>query len=193
MQLSGGAPPSVRPAGEARLTGDASAYLVVGGTSMTKLSAIPIAAACALIAATTALGAPPDVLVSSGSPPAPFSQNKQNEPAIAIDANHPTVLVSGSNDNIDMEACNAGDDTTCPFTNGIGVSGVYFSFDSGTTWTQPTYTGLSARNCQGVVGNTDPGCTPQVGPIGTLPLYYENGLVSDGDPAVAFGPKPGAG
>src|SRR5437762_4214325 len=160
-----------------------------GGTFMTKLSAIPIAAACALIAATTALGAGTDVLVSSGSPPAPFSQNKQNEPAIAIDANHPNVLVSGSNDEIDMEACNAGNDTTCPFTQGVGVSGVYFSFDSGQTWTQPTYTGWTGRDCLGTPG-ADAGCTPNVGSIGTLPWYYENGLVSDGDPAVAFGPKP---
>src|SRR6266566_6154106 len=160
---------------------------------MSKLSAIPVAAACVLLAATAALGQDtPDVRVSRGSPTAPFSQNKQNEPTIAIDANHPAVLVSGSNDNIDMEACNAGDDTTCPFTGGVGVSGVYFSFDSGQTWTQPTYTGWTARDCLGTPGS-DPGCTPHVGSIGTLPLYFENGLVSDGDPAVAFGPKPANG
>ncbi len=128
--------------------------------------------------------------MSNGSPTAPFSQNKQNEPAVAIDAGHPNVLVAGANDNIDMEACNSGDDTTCPFTPGIGVSGVYFSFDSGSTWTQPIYNGLTARNCLGVVGNSDLDCTPTVGQIGTLPLYYENGLTSDGDPAVAFGPAP---
>jgi hypothetical protein len=133
----------------------------------------------------------PDVLVTNRSPTTPFSQNKQNEPSVAIDANHPDVLVAGANEEIDMEACNAGTDNTCPFTPGVGVSGVYFSFNGGTTWTQPTYTGLEGRDCVAEVGDADPPCTAQTGSIGTLPWYAENGLVSDGDPAVAFGPKPG--
>jgi hypothetical protein len=154
-------------------------------------ASLAVFGAVALVVVPLAGAFTPDTSVSIGSPPSPFSQNKQNEPALAVDANHPNILAAGSNDNIDMEACNAGDDTTCPFTPGVGVSGIYFSFDSGSSWSQPTYTGLSGRGCLGTVGNSDPGCTAVTGPIGTLPKYQEHGLVSDGDPALAFGPRRG--
>ncbi|MHB8612701.1 MAG: sialidase family protein [Candidatus Dormibacteraceae bacterium] len=157
---------------------------------MRRMSVLFATALTVLLAGSASASGTRDVLVSNGSPPGPFSQNKQNEPAMAIDANHPKVVVAGSNDEIDEEACNAGNDTTCPFTAGVGVSGFYFSSDSGHTWTQPTYTGFTARQCLGVVGNSDPSCTGAVGPIGTIPWYYESGLVSDGDPALAFGPTP---
>jgi hypothetical protein len=130
-----------------------------------------------------------DTRVQNGSPPSPFSQNKQNEPAVAIDQRHPDIVAAGANDNIDMEACNAGPDNTCPFTNGVGASGISFSINGGATWMQPEYTGLTARGCLGAVGDDDPECEPEEGPIGTLPNYDEHGLVSDGDPALAFGPR----
>jgi hypothetical protein len=150
---------------------------------------VALLAAVAVVSGAAVAAAQPggDTLVTVGSPTTPFSQNKQNEPAVTIDPMHPNVVVAGANEEIDMESCAAGAPNTCPFTPGVGVSGVYFSFNGGTSWTQPTYQGWSARGCLGPAA-----CAPQVGPIGTLPHYFENGLVSDGDPAVAFGPRPGA-
>ena len=156
----------------------------------------------AAVAATAVLTVPgafaaTDSRVTAGSPPSPFTQNKQNEPSAAINPVVPNIVAAGANDEIDLEACNNRDDRTCPFTFGVGVSGVYFSDTSGASWMQPTYQGFTARDCLGLVGtqpaNPLDNCDPHYpGPIGTLPHYYENGLVSDGDPAVAFGPRRGS-
>ncbi|TMK44474.1 MAG: hypothetical protein E6G55_11185, partial [Actinobacteria bacterium] len=136
-------------------------------------------------------------LVSEGSPTDHHPQNAQNEPALAVDPLHPATLVAGANDLVDMQACSkdaAINHGACSyplgtFNLGVGLTGVYFSFDSGETWVQPTYRGLTAVNCDPTV---EP-CTPQVGPIHTAPNFYENGLRSRSDPGVAFGPAPGGG
>lgn len=148
---------------------------------------IVVTTVAVLTGAGLAAAAPPtDTLVTVGSPATPFSQNKQNEPAVAVDPANPNVVVAGANEEVDMESCAAGAPNTCPFTPGVGVSGVYFSFNGGASWTQPTYQGWTARDCLGPAP-----CSPHVGAIGTVPGYFEAGLVSDGDPAVTFGPRPG--
>jgi hypothetical protein len=129
-------------------------------------------------------------LVSVGSPPNITPQNHQNEPAVALDAHDPNVLVAGVNDFVDWQPCPeeaAENQGTCfgPADDNVGLSGVYFSFDRGNSWMQPTYTGWTASDCPPTTS-----CEAHPGPIHTLPWYYENGLVSNGDPGVAFGPIP---
>jgi len=140
----------------------------------------------ALLALTAALAVPTpagavsaESKVTVGSPASPYLPNGSNEPALAMDANNPAVLASGANDLVDNSPCKG---SNCGLTPDIGFSGIYFSFDSGGTWTQPTYTGLTARDG-----------TTHVGDIHTLPNYFDNGMSSSGDPALAFGPKPGPG
>ena len=147
---------------------------------MIRRSAI-VVALLALIAALAvpalASGASTEAKVTVGSPTTPYLPNGSNEPALAMDANHPAVLAAGANDLVDSSPCQG---SSCNLTPDIGISGIYFSFDSGATWTQPTYTGLTAQNG-----------TTHVGPIHTLPGYFEHGMSSHGDPALTFGPKPG--
>jgi hypothetical protein len=140
-----------------------------------------------------AVGAATAGNVSVGSPPDTTPQNHQNEPAVAIDASHPNVVVAGWNDFVDWAPCPRADATrfgTCadPADDGVGLSAFAFSFNGGKAWVQPTYTGWTASDC-------DPTktCAAHAGPIHTLPWYFENTLVSSGDPAVAIGPIPSGG
>jgi hypothetical protein len=140
---------------------------------------VPFLSLAALLALPTTAGAvSAESKVTVGSPATPYLPNGSNEPALAMDANHPEVLAAGANDLVDNAPCQG---SSCDLTPDIGISGIYFSFDQGGTWTQPTYTGLTAQNG-----------TTHVGPIHTLPNYVEHGMSSHGDPALAFGPKPDA-
>jgi len=148
-----------------------------------------LAATTALLISATFAFAASSSRVSSGSPSGNTPQNHQNEPAVALDAQSPNILVAGSNDFVDEQRCPqplAVNNGTClDRATPVGVSGVYFSFDSGHNWTQPTYTGWTNFDCDPTTV-----CKGHPGPIHTLPWYAENQLVSFGDPAVAVGPAP---
>ncbi len=160
------------------------------------VTAVSLLVSLSVAGLSEARGAAVSALVSSGSPATTHPQNAQNEPALAVDPMHPNVLVAGANDLVDMQPCSKQAATTAgacsfplgTFNLGVGLTGVYFSFDSGHSWLQPTYSGLTAAACNPTV---EP-CVPAVGPIHTIPNFYENGLRSRSDPAVAFGPSPDA-
>src|SRR5438874_8367977 len=150
-----------------------------------------LASMAVVLISTTGAFAQTSSRVTAGGPAGNTPQTHQNEPAVALDANSPNVLVAGSNDFVDEQACpqplavNRG--TCLDRATGVGVSGVYFSFDSGHTWAQPAYTGWTTADCDPLTP-----CKGHPGPIHTLPWYYESQLVSFGDPAVAVGPVRGS-
>jgi hypothetical protein len=164
----------------------------------TILAAIGLMALLLAVIAPSAAAQPAatSALVTVGSPTNLHPQNAQNEPSLAVDASRPTVLAAGANDLVDMQPCSQQASTTAgacsfplgTFNLGVGLSAVYFSFDQGRTWTQPTYQGLTAADCSPTV---EP-CTPHPGPIHTVPNFYENGLRSRSDTGVTFGPTPDA-
>ena len=151
---------------------------------------LPAAHAAGPVDQASATGA----LVTVGSPTGLHPRNAQNEPALAVDPASPNILAAGANDLVDMQPCSKQASTTAgacsfplgTFNLGVGLTGVYFSFNSGHSWIQPTYQGLTAAGCD----PTAEPCTPEVGPIHTVPNYFENGLRSRSDPGVAFGPVP---
>lgn len=148
-------------------------------------SIVPLAALLAIGAGAVPVSAAgADVRVNVANPPAPFPTDKSAEAAIAINPTSPDMVAAGAFDEVDEARCGTAQSTAsspCPFVSGVGTSGVYFSYDRGHTWVQPTYNGWTAVS--GTAGT---------GPIHTLPWYFEAGLQSDADSAVAFGPTPDA-
>ena len=108
-----------------------------------------------------------------------FPTNKQNEPTIAVNPTNSNLLIAGSNDEQRQPPCGPGPvrgtnaaPNDCSFFPNVGTSGIYTSSDGGTTWTNR--------------GLLDDQASWSVLPVGQR-------LVSDGDPVIVYGPKPGLG
>jgi hypothetical protein len=153
--------------------------------------ALIIGLAAALATTVSAAGSDPRV----GSGPAlPGLQDAENEPAIAVDAGAAArgvppdaqPLVVGANVYYDEPACGpaaAAAASRCTFFPGVGISGVYFSADGGTSWT-----GLDRLHYPGFTTRTG----ARAKQIVTVPRFAAR-LASHGDPALAFGPRPAGG
>ncbi len=161
-----------------------------------KCSLLACCAAVATAARPWASSPAVESLVTVTAPSGPFNRNSHDEPAMAVDASRPNVLAIAAHELMDQQECSKAVATATglctPSVNGlasnlaVGLTGIYFSFDSGHTWTQPTYQGLTAAGCDPEI---EP-CIAAPGPIHTVPNYAERGLRTIGDPTLAFGPIP---
>jgi hypothetical protein len=101
---------------------------------------------------------------SSVSPAAAhFPHNKQNGSSLAANPIDPGHVISGASDEIEEPNCGVTADgsSNCALDPKANTTGVYVTKDGGATWSQQILD------------------------------WGEYGLVSDGSPAVAFGPRPG--
>lgn len=91
-----------------------------------------------------------------------FPQNKQNESPMAVNPTDANNAISGANDEIQEPDCTpaTGGSSSCPFSPTTQTTGVYVTQDGGKSWSTTILNWSSAN------------------------------LRSDGDPVVAFGPKP---
>ena len=103
-----------------------------------------------------------------------FPTNKQNEPTIAVNPLDANLLIAGSNDEQRQPPCGPGPvrgpdapASDCSFFPNVGTSGIYTSSDGGVTWTNR-------------------------GLLDDQPSWHAAALVSDGDPVIAYGPRPGS-
>jgi hypothetical protein len=95
-----------------------------------------------------------------------FPQNKQNESTVAVNPTNPSIAAAGANDEIQEPDCTpaTGGSSSCPFSPTVDTMGVYITTNGGSSWTQQI-----------------------------LDAFPATQFVTDGDPALAWGPKPTAG
>jgi hypothetical protein len=128
-----------------------------------RLLAAAAAAMVAAVAATSTASAATatEHLVSPAA--THFPQNKQNESTVAVNPTNPSIAAAGANDEIQEPDCTpaTGGSSSCPFSPTVDTMGVYITTNGGSTWTQQILDAFPA--------------TP---------------FTTDGDPALAWGPKP---
>src|SRR5713226_2629319 len=132
----------------------------------------------------------------------PFPRNKQNEPSLAQNSTKPLNLIAGSNDEIGLPACTNTTPSSCPFTNGVSVSGFYASFDSrgnayyGTLAFPNSVTATHDQLATGlqadffVAKSTDGGChyTSAARVSGAAPAIFDDkdAITADANPSSPF-------
>lgn len=92
-----------------------------------------------------------------------FPQSKQNESTVAVNPTNPAIAAAGANDEIQEPLCTpaTGGPSSCPFDPFTDSMGVYVTTNGGSSWSHQI---LNAHSTT---------------------IY-----VTDGDPALAWGPKP---
>jgi hypothetical protein len=120
--------------------------------------------AVAVVASTASAATVSEHLVSPAA--IHFPQNKQNESTVAVNPTNPLIAVVGANDLIQEPDCTpaTGGSSSCPFDPFTDSMGVYITTNGGANWAQQILNAFPA--------------TP---------------YVTDGDPALAWGPKPTGG
>ncbi len=122
------------------------------------------AAGAILIALVTVSVASAATVTESNASPAAahFPQNKQNESPMAVNPLDAMNAISGANDEIEEPDCTpaTGGSSSCPFNPNTNTTGVYVTKNGGAAWSKQ------------------------------ILHWNTSGLRSDGDPVVAFGPKP---
>ena len=137
---------------------------------------------CGFIATRVAASTSPEVQANNpqvsgdatSNTTAVFPTNKQNEPTIAVNPTNSQLLIAGANDEQRQPPCGPGPvrgatlASDCSFFPGVGTSGIYTSSNGGASWTNR-------------------------GLLDDQATWAGTGVISDGDPVIAYGPKPKAG